>query len=112
MKALRTVGARHSRWRGHRVLPTLLAVGLVMAALVVALPSSASATHQNYCGHGTGPWFTRVDDPFTVYELRHVFKLHANYYAHWHLYREQKRTCFFWVCHVSTHRENVWRICG
>jgi hypothetical protein len=54
-----------------------------------------------------GPAFTHYPDALR----RNVFVLHAFYYTHWHLYKEQELFCaWFWCRWWNTDRQ-WWKAC-
>lgn len=97
----RTIGTQRGPGLGRRgprrAFATLLVAGLISAALLLGLPSGASANHQGYCGHGVG--YVRTHwDPYHAanYQYRMVFVYHADtQYFHLHVYHNQKNYCTF-----------------
>jgi hypothetical protein len=66
---------------------SILTIGL--GSVVVSAPA-ARASHDSYCGHGTGPERSHA----AFYLRRNAFVLHYNNPPHVHRYREEQTLSF------------------
>jgi hypothetical protein len=102
-----SVNGAATTWFPAAGVKAALALTLLIGTLLAAAPRDAAAHHDDYCGHGVGPAYTHYPDALR----RNVFVLHAFYYTHWHLYKEQELFCaWFWCRWWNTERQ-WWKAC-